>query len=55
MHGSLSDKAEIIVTEVQIMALPSLLTGATLEYTGRAVKSCGPLTEQNPSSSRYRG
>ena len=36
------------------MELPSWLTGATAEQRGRAVKSRGPLTEQNPSCSRYR-
>ena len=55
MHGPLSNKAEIIVAEVPIMALPSLLTGATSEHRGRAVKSRGPLTERNPSLSKYSG
>ena len=43
------------VAECSIMELPSWLTGATPEQRGRAVKSRGPLTEQNPSLSRYRG
>lgn len=43
------------VAESSIMELPSWLTGIASEQRGRAVKSRGPLTEQNPSLSRYRG
>ena len=52
MHGFLSHKLAMTVTEAPIMALPAWLTGATGEHTGRAVKSRGPLTEWNPSLSR---
>ena len=55
MHGFLSHKPEMTVTEGSIMALPVWLTGETGEHRGRAVKSRGPLTEWYPSWPRYRG